>query len=513
MEKPEDRPFDVLVRELQAEPDGYATNKNMGLHLAKKRNFLIQAEPHLRKALSYDIKDRDRMKMLAWLADVHEMKGEIEDAFNIFAYLTGEHGSAEFIARCGELRCRMGDIQGASSIFRQLVGLCFDNAKVVSAESRSPVFQVIADSAAIRRHFGELASRPDAFLKARALGYVHPSELVLIAPEDDVSNASLLDYWRDLLTVVSDPADIEHFRQKANDHKVFFAYIPMPNGLTLPRDYAYRMIQRKWEDQGRAPLLSLRAEHRARGREWLNGLGMADDDWFVCLHVRSAGFYDEEMPWHHNQFRNAPMENYFPAVEAITEGGGWVVRIGDPSMPPLPAMERVIDYAHAEDREDWKDIFLMAENRFMVCMGSGPAGIALAFGAPLVGTDWFPLGSWPLSQNDLFIHKLLRSKRDGRILSIGEALRTPLFAAQEPVIYDTLGLEPVENGPEDILDAVTEMLERLDGGPGYSGADDRLQDAYRAEADPYGLGISARLAKGFLHRHPELIGDTAAPSS
>lgn len=77
MERPEDRPFDVLTRELQADPNGYATNKNIGLHLAKKRNFLIQAEPHLRKALSYSIEDTDRKKMLAWLADIHEMKRPI----------------------------------------------------------------------------------------------------------------------------------------------------------------------------------------------------------------------------------------------------------------------------------------------------------------------------------------------------------------------------------------------------------------------------------------------------
>ena len=375
-----------------------------------------------------------------------------------------------------------------------------------------PVFRVIGDSMAICRHFGEPASRPDAFLKARALGYTHPSKLILVAPEEEVSNPCLPDYWRDRLTVASDPADIRHFRTELVSHKVYFSYIPMPDGLALPRDFAYRVIQREWENQGRAPLLALGTDHRARGREWLNGLGVADDDWFVCLHVRSAGYYDEDMPWHNNRFRNARIENYTPAIEAITARGGWVVRIGDPSMPPLPAMERVIDYAHDEDREDWNDVFLMAENRFMVCMGSGPAGIALAFGAPLVGTDWFPLGSWPLSGNDLFIHKVLRSKKDGRILSIGESLRTPLFAAQEPVIYDSLGLEPVDNVPEDILDAVTEMLERQGGGPGYSEADDRVQNLYRAQTDPYGLGISARLAKGFLDRHPELIGEPAAPS-
>ena len=138
-------------------------------------------------------------------------------------------------------------------------------------------------------------------------------------------------------------------------------------------------------------------------------------------------------------------------------------------------------------------------------MGSGPAGVALTFGAPIVATDWFPLGSWPYSRNDLFVHKLLRSKADGRILGIAESLQKPLFAAQEPMMYDSLGIEPVDNSPEDILDAVGEMLDRLDGIRTYTAEEDRRQNAYRAEADPFGMGISSRIAMNFLQRHPELV--------
>ena len=49
---------------------------------------------------------------------------------------------------------------------------------------------------------------------------------------------------------------------------------------------------------------------------------------FVALHVREAGYHRETAKgWIGNIHRDSQIEDYFPALEAITQRGGWVVRI------------------------------------------------------------------------------------------------------------------------------------------------------------------------------------------
>ncbi|HEC14595.1 MAG TPA: TIGR04372 family glycosyltransferase [Rhodospirillales bacterium] len=231
--------------------------------------------------------------------------------------------------------------------------------------------------------------------------------------------------------------------------------------------------------------------------------------WFVTLHVREAGFFDEDVSTNHNRHRNARIEDYMLAIEEITGRGGWVIRIGDPSMTPLPEMERVIDYANGDFRRDWMDLFCVAEGRFYFGMPSGPSSVAVNFGVPTLGTNWFPLGPWPYSEGDIFLHKLFRSKDDGRILSIEDSLKPPFFCSLEPLFFEAQGIEILDNTPDEIRDGVIEMFDALDGKAVYSDEEQAAQDRYRVLADPYHVGLSPRLARDFLAAHPELIGGKA----
>jgi len=253
----------------------------------------------------------------------------------------------------------------------------------------------------------------------------------------------------------------------------------------------------------------LRPEHGERGRAWLHKQGMADGSWFVCLHVRDPESYKEDVPWSTNRYRNAGVEDYLPAVRAITERGGWVVRVGDPMMSPISAVDRVIDYANMDAHEDWIDIFLMAAPRFFIGVSSGPFNVATAFGVPILGTNWFPLGPWPYSGNDMFIHKLLRRSGSETPMSIAESLVPPLFMAMSPFIFDEMGIEVIDNTADEVKVATIEMMDRLDGNIADSEEDERMQRAYIEKADPYRLGWRSRVGKHFLASHPELLGDNA----
>src|SRR5690606_22521878 len=90
----------------------------------------------------------------------------------------------------------------------------------------------------------------------------------------------------------------------------------------------------EWDRQSRKPLLHLSDEDAMRGRETLHSLGMPEDAWFVCMHAREGG-YHREIPGSTQEHRSTSIEDYFSAIRYITDQGGWVVRLGDPSMTPL----------------------------------------------------------------------------------------------------------------------------------------------------------------------------------
>jgi len=132
---------------------------------------------------------------------------------------------------------------------------------------------------------GHLASEVDAFLKEKALGRFPDRRWFLLAPDGQVANPCLLDYWRDYIDVISSPwkclflSAMSHRRLMVVDTA---KYVYAPSGAA-----AYYTVQTSWDD--RPPLLQLKPEHRVRGRKALHELGVPPDAWFVAVHVREPG--------------------------------------------------------------------------------------------------------------------------------------------------------------------------------------------------------------------------------
>ena len=179
-------------------------------------------------------------------------------------------------------------------------------------------------------------------------------------------------------------------------------------------------------------------------------MGIPLADWFVCLHV------SENQP---RIFKNASIANYIEAINVITAAGGWVVRLGDPAMTPLPPMERVIDYVHTPYRSKLMDIYLISQCRFLIGLNSGPLHVAMLFRKQMVlvnMVEW-SLG-FPLKKGDLAIIMHIYSRSRHRFLSIKEILEEPFTVQAMNSVSD--GYEMVENTPEEIRDIVQEFLNK-----------------------------------------------------
>jgi len=181
-------------------------------------------------------------------------------------------------------------------------------------------------------------------------------------------------------------------------------------------------------------------------------MGIQSTDWFVCIHVRESGFRSDS-----EQNRNSSIENYVEGIKVITDAGGWVVRLGDSSMTPLPKMDRVVDYSATQFKSELMDIYLISECRFFIGTNSGPDNVATLFNRPMIlvnPTEWTI--AFPLKKGDLAIPKHVFSRSLDRFLSVSEIL-------DKPFNWQDFGggsgnYLMVENTPDEIRDVVQEFL-------------------------------------------------------
>ena len=180
--------------------------------------------------------------------------------------------------------------------------------------------------------------------------------------------------------------------------------------------------------------------------------GLPDGAWYVCLHVREGGYSGD-----FTNSRNANVDNYIDAIRYITGKGGWVFRMGDPSMKSLPSMEHVIDYANLTSRSALLDAFLIANCRYFVGTSSGILDTAALFGKPILLTNsvhW--LLGLPPKRNDLIIFKHVHSKLGGKELKLRQWLLS--YNLLEPSSWSSPDWYFVENSSREITAAVRELL-------------------------------------------------------
>lgn len=354
------------------------------------------------------------------------------------------------------------------------------------------------------RHIGHLGIM-DYVLKLGVLEGRRREDTILYLPSGSpVANRFLVDQLGEHLRLIENPADLP-FPVAALQALHFDLFAPrLPNQSTaFSWDIAGQTLQR-WETEVRPPLLKLPLEIADRGWAVLRKMGMPRGAWFVTLHVRE-GTWDGRSPGM-NLARNADIFTYFPAIAEITRRGGWVVRIGDPSMTALPLLANVIDYCHSGIRSDWMDIFLLACCRFMVGTNSGPVLVPQLYDVPVVLTNWWPAGERPWRSGDIFIPKMLRRLADGQHLTLSETLCEPqCWCYSRRYLAERVGVYLEDDDSESILTAVQEMLLRMEGSlswdPEVAELRSRADRIYRS----HGIAGMAQLAAAFLRRHPNLI--------
>lgn len=355
----------------------------------------------------------------------------------------------------------------------------------------------------ITKRIGHLALEPDCFLKLVALGKIKTKERhhFITAPPACVANRFLLQYWKTRIRVIEQPGLCAVLSLMARGPLMVESISSYVMGLGQPADYG--SVNVAWGD--RPPVLSLSTKHSVKGGEFLRSLGLPDGAWFVCVHVRSSGYAPDDDSVH--DYRNGDIEAFLPAMREIVARGGYCIRMGHPGMPPLAPIEGVIDYAHLPSRSDEMDVFLAASCRFFLGDTSGLFLVSTVFGVPCALANMIPITSRGFSSKDLSIFKLLKDRQTGRKLSFQEMFDSPTARLRTSRAYLDCGVEPIDNSPEEIMELVQEMFDRLDGSFVDTPEDRSLAATFDGmiRPDDYCYGSGCRVAVSFLRRHRNLL--------
>jgi putative glycosyltransferase (TIGR04372 family) len=413
---------------------------------------------------------------------------------------SGRRSSEEHFLAAVCLYQGLGRLGEATSLFKRANDFDFQQAEALGvAPSR---FRVLDETWA--RHIGDAATL-DYVIKQRILESRPRQDTILYAPPGGrIGNRFLLRELAGHLRLIERPADLPFAATAVSALHSHYQFPRQPDGSTVFFWELASEVHRRWQKEGRGPLLELPPDVATRGWALLQAAGVPRGAWFVALHVRDITWKGLNAGIH--AIRNADTAAYLPAIAEIARRGGYVVRMGDPDVPPLPPVANVIDYCRSDMRSDWMDIFLIARSRFMLGSASGPSFVPPLYGVPAVLTNWWPPGMRPWHAADIFIPKLLRRSANGRTLTLSETLAEPFSHCHSPrYLAEREGVHVEANDPEVIRGAVAEMLSRLDG--------DTRRDAdvaeLRATADRIykarGHFGMAELAGDFLRRHGDFV--------
>jgi putative glycosyltransferase (TIGR04372 family) len=350
---------------------------------------------------------------------------------------------------------------------------------------------------------GHLLADADTYIKEKRLGLVDDKISILLMDDQTTANLHSKNYLSKYFHIISNKYLIKIIRKLVNNK--YFYEIEHYTSAVDNTAYVY-YINTLWNDKKFNPNFNIDKKEKELGRLTLKALGVNEEQWFVCLHVRESSYSPELEQWH--SYRNTEIETYQKAVNFIESMGGKCIRMGDNKMSKLNFSNSVIDYAHSEYKSEWMDFYLSSQCLFFIGTGSGASSFPFIFGKPIVSVNIAPLSCCPHYNNkDISIPKLYYSKKEGRVLKFKEIFDNRLANLRFTQQFKEAEIILRNNDELDIKEAVEEMYLKITDN-WLANNDDKInQIKYKSlfKFGDYAYGAQAEIGTLFLRRHIELL--------
>ena len=272
-----------------------------------------------------------------------------------------------------------------------------------------------------------------------------------------------------------------------------------------------------------APCLAFKRDEIDRGTNFLKNQGLEYGQKFVCLLVRDNSYllnsrnlgHSKRRDWSHHNYRNSDIDTYVAAAETLAEKGYTVFRMGAIVEKPLISNHpRVIDYATNGMRTEFLDIFLGAHCTFCVSTGSGWDSVPQIFRRPSLYVNLLPTFPHQCVVRDLLIYpKILQDNLTKNDLGLAEIVKRDIQTKHETNSYSSAGVEFRNMNSQELVDAVTEMAQRVEGSFVETPEQNQMQAKLRhifsnhpkLQPTPNYYPIRAEYASCFLSNYPNFL--------
>ena len=221
------------------------------------------------------------------------------------------------------------------------------------------------------------------------------------------------------------------------------------------------------------PNLEFTSEQDLVGRKFFKNINVIDETKVVCLNVRDSAFlsrseslnWSTTRDWSYHDYRDSLISTYVTAAETLAEMGYTVFRMGALVNDPLVSSHpRVIDYATNGMRTEFLDIYLGAKCKFCISTGSGWDSIPQIFRRPSMYVNLLPHFSIDCLVRDLVIYPKKVCKIESQnALTVEGLFESNVANSLSFYEFKAPGLEIRDLSSEELVEAVTEMAQRVEG--------------------------------------------------
>ncbi len=278
--------------------------------------------------------------------------------------------------------------------------------------------------------------------------------------------------------------------------------------------------------KGKNQFIFFTEEEKQMGENLKVKLGIPDGKPFVCLMVRDAAYIKNVMPdtaIYDENFRNADIKNYIPAIRFLIQKGYYVIRMGKYVEKALNIEDpRFIDYSNHPIKSDFMDIYLSGTCAFFIGTSSGLDSVPRIMNRPVVTTNAIFFQEKSYVDWTFLIFKNLFCIKTQTLVSYREIFKDYAHFIlsgkytnhRDPIIqeWERKNWVFIENTPDEILDVVKEMVDYLEN-PAIETHEMRDLQLLFWKNMPYELGrgetsyesVTMRISPSFLKRHDNLI--------
>lgn len=353
--------------------------------------------------------------------------------------------------------------------------------------------------------FGHLVANTDVMrLKTLDHNQRHKKKIITIFynPEKHPSNRYMNYFWRQNL-----PSVRGHWGWLLNDISAHFKSL---NSSNLSTDIDFTGVYLK-----NFPLPKFTNEDHIKGRDFINRFSPSRK--FVCLIVRDAAYLSarSDKDWSYHNFRDSKIDSFLSAAETLAEMGYTVFRMGAVVDKPLNSSHpRIIDYATNGMRTEFLDIYLGAHCTFCVSNSNGFDAVPRIFKRPLLFADESIFFEYSLlALNTLHSPKQMRDSATKKQLSLAEIINRGVAYPHRSSTFEDAGVEIQDLSSEELVEAVTEMAQRVEGTfvetPEQKEMQAKLKHILsthpKLQPTPNHYPIRAEFASCFLSRYPNFL--------